>query len=187
MAAIFFLLVILFATPVVLFIVYYNRLVRLRTGSEAAWSQVDVELQRRADLVPNLAETVRGYAGHERGVFENVALARSRWQEAKTIPEKAQASEFLAGTLKSLFAVAENYPALLASQNFRELQQQLTEIETRIAAARKAYNEICFQYNTARQTFPSNLVAGMFTFAGLDYFQPEGPAARAVPKVEFGR
>lgn len=184
---IFLILLLLFVLPVFAFIFYYNRLVRLRTGSETAWSQIDVELARRANLIPNLVEAVQGYAGHERGVFENVSRARSRWQEAATMQEKSQADSLLSGALKTLFAVAENYPALLATHNFQQLQQQLAEIEARIASARQRYNDQVYHYNTARLTFPGNLVAQIFEFRPRDLFQPEEPASRELPRVGFAR
>jgi len=165
-------------------IVLYNRLVRLRNQTDNSWHQIDVQLQKRADLVPNLVETVKGYAAHERGVFESVTQARSQWQKATTVGEKAEATNMLTGALKSLFAVAENYPELKANQNFLMLQEELAGIESKIAYARQFYNDSVMSFNNAQQTFPATLFARNFGFTSKEYFQVE-ETKRAVPKVDF--
>lgn len=169
----------------VLYIIFlYNRLVRLRNQTDNSWHQIDVQLQKRADLVPNLVETVKGYAAHERGVFESVTQARSQWQKAATVGEKAEATNMLTGALKSLFAVAENYPELKANQNFLMLQEELAGIESKIAYARQFYNDSVMSYNNSQQTFPANLFARNFGFSAKEYFQVE-ETKREVPKVDF--
>lgn len=170
---------------IVFYIIFlYNRLVRLRNQTDNSWHQIDVQLQKRGDLVPNLVETVKGYAAHERGVFESVTQARSQWQKATTVGEKAEATNMLTGALKSLFAVAENYPELKANQNFLMLQEELAGIESKIAYARQFYNDSTMSFNNAQQTFPANLFARNFGFAPKEYFQVE-ETKREVPKVDF--
>lgn len=168
----------------VLFVYLYNSLVKLRNRVENAWSQIDVQLNRRADLIPNLVETVKGYAKHEKTVFENVTEARSGLMNAKTVQETAEANNILTDTLKSLFAVAENYPDLKANENFLELQGQLEETENKIAYSRQFYNDTVLMYNNKCQTIPSNLVASLFNFQGAEFFEIE-ETKREVPKVEF--
>jgi len=164
----------------------YNQLVTMDTDIKAKWAQVDNQLQRRADLIPNLVETVKGYASHERGTFEAVTQARSAVMNAKTVGESAQAEGQLTQALKSLFAVAEAYPDLKASQNFLALQEELSGTENKLAYARQFYNDSVMSYDVARQRFPANLIAGMFNFKEQrEYFEPETPAAREVPKVSF--
>ena len=164
----------------------FNRLVRFRNRVENAWHQIDVQLNRRADLIPNLVETVKGYASHERGTFEAVTQARSAVMNAKTVGESAQAEGQLTQALKSLFAVAEAYPDLKASQNFLALQEELSGTENKLAYARQFYNDSVMSYDVARQRFPANLIAGVFNFKEQrEYFEPETPAAREVPKVSF--
>jgi LemA protein len=159
----------------------YNRLVRLRNEADTGWSNIDVQLQRRGDLIPNLVETVRGYAAHERGVFEEVTRARSALQRAGTPGEAADANDVLTSALGRLFAVAEAYPDLKASENFRQLQSELTDTEDKISAARRYYNATVQAYNTAIQTFPSLLFAGMFGFQAREFFaaaqDERGPVA----------
>jgi len=162
----------------------YNSLVNLRNRVKNAWSQIDVQLNRRADLIPNLVETVKGYAKHEKSVFENVAKARSGLMNAQTPKENAEANNMLTSTLKSLFAVAENYPELKANQNFLELQGQLEETENKIAYSRQFYNDTVLMYNNKIQMFPSNLLANQFNFTEAEFFEVE-ESARTVPKVEF--
>ncbi|MDO5837042.1 MAG: LemA family protein [Methanobacterium sp.] len=162
----------------------YNSLVSLRNRVKNAWSQIDVQLNRRADLIPNLVETVKGYASHERGVFERVTQARSAVMGAETVKETQEANNMLTGALKSLFAVAENYPDLKANQNFLELQQQLAETEDKIAYSRQFYNDTVLMYNNKCQMFPSNLIASTFHFEEAEFFEVE-ESARSVPKVEF--
>jgi len=175
---------VLIVVVVLYLIALFNRLVRLRNQTDNSWHQIDVQLQKRADLVPNLVETVKGYAAHERGVFESVTQARSQWQKATTVGEKAEATNMLTGALKSLFAVAENYPELKANQNFLMLQEELAGIESKIAYARQFYNDSTMSYNNAQQTFPANLFARNFGFNPREYFQVE-EAKKAVPKVDF--
>jgi LemA protein len=165
-------------------IVIYNRLVRLRNRVDNSWAQVDVQLKRRYDLIPNLVETVKGYASHERQTFEAVVGARSAAQAAATVPEQAQAENMLTAALRQLFALAEAYPQLQASTNFQQLQADLSDTENRIAVARQIYNDSTLTYNNSVQTVPSNLVAGMTGFATRPYFEIEDDA-RSAPKVEF--
>jgi LemA protein len=154
-------------------IVQYNGFVRLRNRIESAWSQIDVQLQRRYDLIPNLIETVKGYAAHEKGVFENVTEARSRAMSAEGPAQQAQAENMVTSALKSLFAVAEAYPDLKANQNFALLQEELSGTEGKIAYARQFYNDSVQTYNTKVQTFPSNLIAGSFGFKEREYFEAD--------------
>jgi LemA protein len=164
----------------------YNGLVRKRNQVENAWHQIDVQLNRRADLIPNLVETVKGYAAHEKSTFEMVTQARSAIMNAKTVGESAQAEGMLTQALKSLFAVAEAYPELKANQNFLALQEELAGTENKIAYSRQFYNDSVMSYDIARQRFPANIIAGMFGFKEeREYFEPETPAAREVPKVSF--
>ncbi|OGK21418.1 hypothetical protein A2866_01160 [Candidatus Roizmanbacteria bacterium RIFCSPHIGHO2_01_FULL_39_8] len=155
---------------VVYFVATYNGFVILRTRIKEALSGIDVQLKRRADLIPNLVETVKGYAKHEKGVFEEVTKARSALMSAKTPADKAEANNMLTDALKSLFAVAEAYPDLKASENFRDLQRQLEDTEDKIAYSRQFYNSNVLDYNTKIQTFPSNLVANIFGFKQEEFF-----------------
>ena len=169
-------------------IAMYNRLVTLRQRVREAWSDIDVQLKRRYDLVPNLVETVKGYAAHEKTVFENVTNARANAiaAGASGSPEqRAQAENILTGALRSVFAVAENYPQLQASQNFRDLQEQLTATEDKIAFARRFYNGNVRDYNTSLQTFPTTLLAGMFGLTAEQYFELADATERATPQVKF--
>ena len=165
-------------------IVMYNNLIGLRNRVKNAWSQIDVQLNRRADLIPNLVETVKGYAKHEKTVFEDVTKARSGLMNASTVQENADANNMLTGALKSLFAVAENYPELKANQNFINLQSQLAETEDKIAYSRQFYNDTVLMYNNKIQMFPSNLLARQFNFNEAEFFEVE-ESARSVPKVQF--
>ncbi|MDQ3958008.1 MAG: LemA family protein [Actinomycetota bacterium] len=174
------------ALLVVAVIAVYNRLVRLRNRIDAAWSQIDVQLRRRHDLIPILVVTVKGYAGHERETLEAVTRARQQAVDASGVQDQAQAENFLTQTLRSLFAVAEAYPDLKANQNFLALQEELTGTEGRIAFARQFYNEQTLAYDNARETFPTNLVAGAFNFEGRDYFEAE-ESSREPVRVDFGR
>ena len=167
---------------VVVFI--YNRLVRLRNRTDNAWAQVDVQLKRRYDLIPNLVESVKGYAAHEKSTFEEVTRARTLAQEATGIAEQAAAENMLTGALRKLFALAEAYPELKASENFRQLQAELAETENKISVSRQIYNDSTLTYNNAVQTVPSNLIAGMFGFRTRVYFEVEGDA-RSAPEVRF--
>jgi LemA protein len=168
-------------------IVIYNRLVRDRNRVDNAWHQIDVQLKRRYDLIPNLVETVKGYASHEKEVFEKVTQARNMGMNAQTPGQAAQADNMITGALKSLFAVAEAYPDLKANQNFLMLQEELSGTESKIAFARQFYNDSVMSYDNDRQKFPANMVAGMFSskFVAREYFEVEAPAEREAPKVQF--
>lgn len=163
----------------------FNRLVALRNRVREAWADIEVQLKRRYNLIPNLVETVKGYAAHEKGVFEKVTEARTRAMGAQGVKEKAASENFLSSTLKSLFAVAENYPDLKASQNFLELQRELRDTEDKIQAARRFYNTNVRDLNIRIESFPSNLIAQMFNFGREEFFEIEEPAARETPKVSF--
>jgi len=179
----------LFLAIIALFVFWavglYNGLVTLRNRCDNAWAQVDVQLKRRYDLIPNLVETVKGYAKHEREVFEKVTQARAAAISAGTVKDQGQAENMLSGALKSLFAVAEAYPELKANQNFLMLQEELAGTESKIAYARQFYNDIVMKFNTKQQVFPSNIVAGMFHFQTKEYFELEQPAAKEPVKVSF--
>jgi LemA protein len=165
-------------------VVLYNRLVRLRNRAENSWAQVDVQLRRRYDLVPNLVEAVKGYAAHERGAFERVTEARARAQQAGSVEEQAGAENELTAAIGRLFAVAEDYPELRASENFQDLQRQLEETEQKIAVARQIYNDAVLSYDNALETVPTNVVAAVFSFEPRVYFEIEEPA-REAPRVAF--
>ena len=168
-----------------LILVYlYNKLVRLRNRTQNAWAQVNVQLRRRYDLIPNLVESVKGYASHERETFEEVTNARTAAQEARTVPEQAQAENALTAAIGRLFAVAEAYPQLRATENFQQLQQQLTETEQKIAISRQVFNDTVLTYNNSIQTVPTNVIAGMFHFEPRTFFEIEDPA-REAPRVQF--
>jgi LemA protein len=167
-------------------IAIYNKLIRLRNTVKASWSDIDVQLKKRYDLVPNLVETVKGYASHEKSVFENVTKARSAAMHAETPADKAKAENFLADTLKSLFAVAEAYPELKANINFLELQNQLKALEDNIENARRYYNAVVRDFNIVIESFPSNIIAGSFGFKQEEFFELEAPEAERKPvKVSF--
>jgi len=181
-------LIVVAAIVVVLILVImgiFNKLVRKRNRAEESWAQIDVQLKRRYDLIPNLVETVKGYAGHEKETLENVTKARNMAINAGTVKEQAQAENMLTGALKSLFAVSEAYPDLKANQNFMQLQEELTSTENKIGFARQHYNDMVRTLNTSIQQFPDNIVAGMFSFKEKDYFELADEAAREAPKVEF--
>ena len=169
---------------VIAIISIYNRLAALRVQSDNAWSDIDVQLKRRHDLVPNIVETVKGYAAHERGTFEEVVEARNRAMSAQGPAAKAEAEGMLTQALKSLFALAEAYPDLKAIQSFTELQATLNEIEVAIANARRYYNAVVRDLNTLEVQFPSSVVAGMFGFRPREFFEA-GAAEREVPEVRF--
>ena len=180
-----FLIVLIAFGAVALFVVLtYNSLVVLKNRIKEAASSIDVQLKRRADLIPNLVETVKGYAAHEKGIFENVAKARSALLSAKSMQEKAQADNMLTSTLKSLFAVAEAYPQLKADKNFAELQRQLEDTEDKIAYARQFYNATVLEYNNKIQTFPTNLIANLFGFKEEEFFEAEEGERKKV-EVKF--
>ena len=174
------------AILLVLVVVGYNRLVRLRNEVATGWANIDVQLERRGDLIPNLVETVKGYAAHERGVFDEVARARAAAAGPASGPaEQAAQENQLTQALGRLFAVAEANPVLRASENFQQLQAELTNTEDRIAAGRRFYNANVRELNTKVESFPSNVVAGMFHFERAEYFEVEEPSVRAAPEVSF--
>jgi len=164
----------------------YNRLVQLRNGSESAWSDIDVQLKRRYDLIPNLVETVKGYAAHEQSTFDQVTRARSVAMQATGPADAAKAEGNLTAVLKSLFAVAEAYPELKANQNFLSLQTELSSIEEAIQSARRYYNAVVRDLNTQVESFPANLLAGAFGFGKREYFELDDAAERRTPEVRFG-
>ncbi len=163
----------------------YNSLVQLRVRADSAWSDIDVQLKRRHDLIPNLVETVKGYAAHEKGTFETIAKFRSRAMQATTPADRAQAEGQLTMALKSLFAVAEAYPQLRANENFMSLQNSLSQIESDIQNSRRYYNAVVRDYNTRIQSFPANLLAGSMGFPPRQFFELEAPGEREVPSVKF--
>jgi len=163
----------------------YNRLVVLKNRSKEAWSDIDVQLKRRYDLVPNLVNIVKGYASHEREVFEKVTEARSKAMQGGTLKQREEAENALSQTLKTLFAVSENYPQLKASENFLELQRELTDTEDKIQAARRFYNNNVMDLNTKIESFPSNIVAQLFRFVRMDLFELTTPEEREAVSVKF--
>jgi LemA protein len=163
----------------------YNALVGLRNQVDNAWSQIDVQLKRRHDLIPNLVETAKGYMKHERGTFEAITNARAQAMGAKTVAESAKAEGVLGEALSKFLLVVENYPDLKANQNFLAVQEELSSTENKIAFARQAYNDQVLFFNNKIQMFPSNIVAGMFSFAKRDFFEVGAAAEREVPKVSF--
>ena len=163
----------------------YNGLVGLRNAVKNAWAQIDVQLKRRHDLIPNLVETAKGYVKHERETLENITAARSRAMGADTVGEKAKAESALSGAISKFMLVVENYPDLKANQNFLALQEELTSTENKIAFSRQAYNDQVMLYNNKIQMFPSNIVAGMFNFQPSEIFEIENEAERQAPKVDF--
>jgi LemA protein len=179
------LLLIIIGAVVLMAIGMYNSLVTLRNRCDNAWSQVDVQLRRRYDLIPNLVETVKGYAKHESGVFERVTQARNMAANAQTVKAQGEADNMLTGALKSLFAVAEAYPDLKANQNFMMLQEELAGTESKVAYARQFYNDVVMKFNLKQQVFPSNILANMFGFKTREYFQIEEEVAKGPVKVSF--
>ncbi|MBS3175812.1 LemA family protein [Candidatus Woesearchaeota archaeon] len=157
---------------IVLYVILaYNGLIRLRNEVDNSWAQIDVQLKRRFDLIPNLIETVKGYAKHEKELFTDITKARSQMTQAHTIGEKAKANNMLSDTLKSLFAVAENYPKLQANENFLQLQEELSGTENKIGYSRQHYNDVVMMFNNKLQVFPTNTIAGMFNFGKKDLFE----------------
>ena len=182
------LIILIIAVLLFLFIIsLYNKLVTSRQKVKNAWSQIDVQLQRRFDLIPNLVETVKGYMGHEEGVLTKVTELRTSWANAKSVSEKAELDNELSGTLKTIMAVSENYPDLKANQNFSELQEELRSTENKISYSRQFYNDAVTMYNTRLETFPSNLVASVFNFKAETLFEAESAEARKNVKVDFGK
>jgi LemA protein len=173
------------AVVAIALVVLYNRLVRLRNRVDNSWAQIEVQLKRRWDLIPNLVETVKGYAAHERETFQNVTEARAAAQQAQTPAESAQAEGLLSQALGRLFAVAEAYPELQADENFRQLQSEVAETENRIAVSRQVYNDTVLTYNNAVQTVPGTFVAGPFGFTTREFFDVEDDAQREAPQISF--
>jgi len=181
----FYIILIIITLVIIVFIAIYNALVRRRTQTEEAWSDIEVQMKRRYDLIPNVVETVKGYAAHEKSVLENVTNARTRAMGAKHSDERLQAENALSSTLKTLFAVAENYPDLKANVNFLDLQRELADTENKLQSSRRFYNSVVRDYNIMLQTFPSAFVASLFGFAKKDFFGLEDNVAREPIKVSF--
>lgn len=165
----------------------YNSLVQSKLKVDNAWSQIDVQLQRRFDLIPNFIETVKGYMNHESETFEKIAALRTSWTNANTVSEKAELDGQLSTALKTIMAVSENYPDLKANQNFSELSEELRNTENKISFSRQFYNDTVTMYNTKLEVFPSNIIAGMFNFTSRDLFKTEGEEVRKNVKVDFGK
>lgn len=183
---ILFILIAILAVLVIWFIFSYNSFVRLVNRAKEAWSDIEVQLKRRYDLIPNLVETVKGYAAHESGAFENVTKARAAAMGATTPAEHAKTENMLSGALKSLFAVSEAYPDLKANVNFLELQRELSDTENKIQASRRFYNTNVRDLNTGIESFPGNIVAGMFKFSKMEFFDlPDNAAAQEPVAVKF--
>jgi len=175
----------LIVLAVLYFVSNYNSLVRLRNQVKNAWSQIDVQLKRRHDLIPNLIETVKGYMTHEKETLENITRARAGAMSANTVAEKAKAESALGGALGKFNLVVENYPDLKANQNFLALQEELTSTENKISFARQSYNDQVLFYNNKIEMFPSNIIAGMFHFVKEEFFELEDETERETPKVKF--
>ncbi|HMO79115.1 MAG TPA: LemA family protein [Candidatus Paceibacterota bacterium] len=178
-------ILIVLAVVVVWGIFAYNRFIKLKTRSDEAWADIDVQLKRRYDLIPNLVNTVKGYAAHEAGTFEKVTQARTAAMGAQSVEDHAKAENMLTSTLKSLFAVAESYPDLKANQNFLELQRELSDTENKIQSARRFYNTNVRDLNIAVETFPYNVIANMFKFSKRQFFELTEEAAKEPVKVQF--
>ncbi len=172
---------------VIAIISMYNDLVSRRVKVDNAWSQIDVQLQRRFDLIPNFVETVKGYAAHESETFEKITELRTSWANAQTVTEKAELDNQLSGALKTIMAVSENYPDLKANQNFSELSEELRNTENKISFSRQFYNDNVTMYNEKLQLFPSNIIANMFNFKPRELFAVENNEARKNVKVDFGK
>jgi LemA protein len=186
-AMMFFMLIVLAAGAVVVLwaIGIYNGLVRRKNEVDNAWAQIDVQLKRRYDLIPNLVETVKGYAKHESGTLEKVVQARAMAMNAQGVADKAVAENMLSGALKSLFALGEAYPDLKANQNFLALQEELATTENKVGFARQYYNDSVMNYNTAIEQFPANLIANTFNFGRREFFEVKEEEVREAPKVQF--
>ena len=184
MSIIYWILIII-AILILWLILIYNRLVTFKNRVREAWADIEVQLKRRHNLIPNLIETVKGYASHEKEVFEKVTEARTKALQASSLSEKAKAENALEGTLKSLFAVAENYPQLKANENFLSLQRDLTDTEDKIQAARRFYNSNVRDYNISLEKFPNNLIASAFHFKAAEFFETSEEKEQEVPKVTF--
>lgn len=177
--------IIIIVAVVVIGAAIYNGLVQLRNQAKNAWSQIDVQLKRRHDLIPNLVETVKGYASHEKTTLENVIKARNQAVQAQGVAEKSQAEQGLTAALGRLMVVVEQYPNLKANENFLALQEELASTENRIGFARQAYNDSVMKYNTRIQSVPANIVAGSFGFTEMQFFEIEDQAQREAPQVKF--
>ncbi len=171
---------------VVAFIGIYNSLIQSRIKVDNAWSQIDVQLQRRFDLIPNFVETVKGYMNHEKETFEKIAELRTSWANTQSISEKAELDNQLSTALKTIMAVSESYPDLKANQNFADLSEELRNTENKISFSRQFYNDSVTSYNTKLELFPSNIIASMFNFKSRDLFKAESDEARKNVKVDFG-
>lgn len=181
-------IILIIVVLLILFVIsLYNTLVGLRQRTKNAWSQIDVQLQRRFDLIPNLVETVKGYMGHESDVLTKVTELRTSWANAKTFNEKSKLDDELSGALKTIMAVSENYPDLKANTNFAELQEELQNTENKIAFSRQFYNDVATKYNTKLQVVPSNIVASLFHFEPVEMFEVDSAEARKNVKVDFGK
>jgi LemA protein len=167
------------------FIFVYNGLVRLRNAVKNAWAQIDVQLKRRYDLIPNLVETVKGYAGHEKETLERVVQARQRGIDASTVKDQQEAENMITGALRQIFALSEAYPNLKANENFLALQEELASTENKIGFARQYYNDAVQEFNTRQEMFPANLVASMLGFQPAEFFEMEDATQREAPKVKF--
>lgn len=175
------------AVIIIAIISMYNSLVQSKIKVDNAWSQIDVQLQRRFDLIPNFVETVKGYMTHEKETFERIAALRTSWANAGSVSEKANLDGELSTALKTIMAVSENYPELKANQNFSDLSEELRNTENKISFSRQFYNDTVTMYNTKLQVFPSNIIAGMFNFTARDLFKAESDEARKNVKVDFGK
>lgn len=178
-------ILVLIVFAIFFFVSVYNNLVRLRNQVKNAWSQIDVQLKRRHDLIPNLVETVKGYASHEKETFQNVVDARSKAMGANTVQEKTSAENALSGAISKFLLVVENYPELKANQNFSQLMEELTSTENKISFSRQAYNDSVLFFNNKIEMFPSNIIAGMFNFKQEVFFEVENAAEREAPQVKF--
>ncbi len=181
-----FIILVILIVIIVALIGIYNGLVQSKVKVDNAWSQIDVQLQRRYDLIPNFVETVKGYMTHEKDTLTKVTELRTSWANANTVSDKAQIDDQLSTALKTIMAVAESYPELKANQNFSDLSEELRNTENKISFARQFYNDTVTRYNTKLQVFPSNIIAGMFNFSARDLFKTESDEARKNVKVDFG-
>jgi LemA protein len=181
-------IILIIVVVVILFVIsIYNNLVGLKQKVKNGWSQIDVQLQRRFDLIPNLVETVKGYMEHESDVLTKVAELRTSWASASSVKEKSELDTQLSGALKTIMAVSENYPELKANENFSQLQEELQNTENKIAFSRQFYNDIATKYNTKLEVVPSNIIASMFHFEPVELFEAESQEARKNVKVDFGK
>ena len=180
-------ILIVIVVVIIAIISMYNDLVASRTKVDNAWSQIDVQLQRRFDLIPNFVETVKGYMNHESETFEKIAALRTSWANASSVKDKAEIDNQISGALKTIMAVSENYPELKANQNFSDLSEELKNTENKISFSRQFYNDTVTRYNTKIQTIPTYIIAGMFGFTARDLFRAESDEARKNVKVDFGK